>query len=298
MIVERTHYYAKPGRVEATLATRRKACVVRVRIGLPAGAIRTKADPTADGPDVSWELEFPTEEAHRADLAARAASPAFETVRAEMRSNIARFERLFEKHETVLNGWSGDVAVETITFVPAALDFPSQGRTLKGYLWTPPGPGPFPCVVYNHGSGLKEPFEDAALPGIPVLLASWGIACFFPHRHGYGLSPGPHWRSEVPDEPFSEAYNRKIVARLERESEDVRAALSYVRGLSSIDPNRLALMGSSFGGVMTLLAAAAEPELKCAVEFAGAAMNWDRNPLIAARMLEAARALQIGRAHV
>src|SRR5262249_17702913 len=130
MIFERTHYYAKPGCIEATLATRRKACAVRVEIGLPAGAIRTKSDPTADGPDVSWECEFANEEAHRADLAARAASPAFEAVRAEMRGNIARFERLFERRETVLNGWSGDIGVETINCVPAVHELSSQGRTL------------------------------------------------------------------------------------------------------------------------------------------------------------------------
>src|SRR5262249_39567165 len=159
---------------------------VRVQIGLPAGAIRTKSDPTADGPDVAWECAFPTEAAHRADLAARADSPAFEAVRAEMRGNIERVERPFERRETGLDGWSGDVGVETINGAPVTHEFSSHGRSLKAYLWTPPGRGPFPCVVYNHGSGLDEPFADNALPGAPILLASWGMACFFPHRHGYG----------------------------------------------------------------------------------------------------------------
>src|SRR5262249_18071441 len=136
-------------------------------------------------------------------------------------------------------------------------------------------------------------FEDNALPGVPILLTSWGIACLFPHRRGYGLSSGPHWRDECPDEPFSDAYSRQMVARLERESEDVRSALSYARGRARIDRQRIAWMGSWFGGVVTLLAAAAEPQLRCAVEFAGAAMNWDRNPLLARRMLDAARALSV-----
>ena len=48
-------------------------------------------------------------------------------------------------------------------------------------------------------------------------------------------------------------------------------------------------MGSSFGGTNTLLAAAKEPGLRCAVEFAGAAMNWDRNADLAAHMIVAAK---------
>ena len=135
--------------------------------------------------------------------------------------------------------------------------------------------------------GLKEPWEDNAIPGIPVLLASWGIACLFPHRHGYGLSPGPHWRSECPGEPFTPAYNEAIVARLEREALDVLAAYAFLGGQEKIDARRIALMGSSFGGSNTLLAAEREPRARCAVAFASAAMNWDRNPLIADRLLTA-----------
>jgi dienelactone hydrolase len=112
---------------------------------------------------------------------------------------------------------------------------------------------------------------------------------FYPHRHGYGNSPGPDWRSECPGEPFSDGYNRAIVARLERESLDVVAALAFLRTLPAVDAARVAVMGSSFGGVNTLLALEREPALRCGVVFAGAAMNWDRNPLIGERLTAAAR---------
>ena len=59
MIVERTHYYAKPGLSERVLAIRRRASLVRIALGLDAGRIRTKTG--GDGPDVSWECAFPGE---------------------------------------------------------------------------------------------------------------------------------------------------------------------------------------------------------------------------------------------
>lgn len=289
MIIERTHYYAKANQNDAVLALRRRACDVRVAIGLPAGTIRVKADAGADGPDVAWECAFPSKQAHQADLDARAASPDFEAVRAGMRGAIERFERLFEERVAGAGGWAGDIDVGALNHVPTVHDFSSGPHQLKGFLFTPPGDGPFPCMLYNHGSGLVEGHEDNATPGIAVLLNSWGIACFYPHRRGYGFSHGPNWRSECPAPEFSPEYNAQLVKRLGAESDDVLAAFECVRTLPAIDAARIGVMGSSFGGVNTLLAAAREARFRCAVEFAGAAMNWDRNTTIAAYMVEQAK---------
>ena len=68
MIVERTHYYAKPGRTDDVLATRRKASEIRARLGLPQGVISVGAGHEGGGPDVAWECAFPTSEAHQRDL--------------------------------------------------------------------------------------------------------------------------------------------------------------------------------------------------------------------------------------
>jgi hypothetical protein len=94
MIVERTQYFANPGLAAEVLNLRRKACAVRLSIGLPAGEIFVKHS-GGDGsePDVAWQCTFADAAAREADLAARAASSAFESVRVEMRKLYARFER-------------------------------------------------------------------------------------------------------------------------------------------------------------------------------------------------------------
>src|SRR5262245_64720340 len=93
-IVERTQYYAKPGLAAEVLDVRRRASAVRVSIGLPAGEIFVK-HPGGDGgePDVAWQCTFADAAARDADLAARAASAEFESVRVQMRKLYARFER-------------------------------------------------------------------------------------------------------------------------------------------------------------------------------------------------------------
>jgi hypothetical protein len=93
-IVERTHYYAKPRLAAEVLDMRRKASAVRLSIGLPAGEIFVK-HPGGDGsePDVAWQCTFADVAAREADLAARAASAEFESVRIQMRKLYERFER-------------------------------------------------------------------------------------------------------------------------------------------------------------------------------------------------------------
>ena len=94
MIVERTQYFAKLGLAADVLDLRRKACTLRLSIGLPAGEILGK-HPRGDGsePDVAWQCTFGDAAARETDLAARAASAAFESVRVQMRKLLAHFER-------------------------------------------------------------------------------------------------------------------------------------------------------------------------------------------------------------
>jgi len=292
-IIERTHYYAKPGLAAEVLETRRQACTIRLRIGLPAGTIEAQA-PGGDGsaPDVAWSCAFPDAAAHARDLEARAASPEFTAIRARMSSLLAKFERqVFAPADLGLPSGLRTTDLSDHPVVPREIAFESGGFRLKGYLHLPPGKGPFPLMITNHGSAIDKGTEDVSRPGTAALLMSWGIASFLPHRRGYGNSEGPGWREEVSATYGTPEYDAELAARLYRESDDILAALAVLRGQPEIAPDHIGVMGSSFGGTTTLIAASREPSFACAIDFAGAAMNWDRTPALRTLMLEAAKKL-------
>ena len=60
--------------------------------------------------------------------------------------------------------------------------------------------------------------------------------------------------------------------------------------LPEVRADHIGVMGSSFGGINTLLAASKSPGFRCAIEFAGAAMNWDRTPALRELMIDAGAA--------
>ncbi len=290
MYIERTNYYAKPGMADQVLAVRRNACAVRAQLGLPVGAVYTKADAGGAGPDVSWECRFATIAAQEHDMAIRQASAGFSQVRNAVGKVIDRFERHLSRADDAAPDLP-EIRMAGARVVPEQVSFKSGDATLAGFLYLPPGPGPFPCVITNHGSAIEPGTSDLCRPGTASLLLSWGFASFLPHRAGYGSSPGTPWLTDVPAEFGTPEYSHQLAARMDSESEDVIAALDWACDHPAIDPARIAVMGSSFGGTVTLLAAAKTDRFTCAVEFAGAAINWDHTPELRQVMKSATRSL-------
>ena len=292
MIIERTCYLPHPGRFDEVLAARRQASRVRIAIGLRAGTI--SVGKTERGRMVFWEGRFATVDDHEADLAARASSADFEACRARMRDLNQDFDRQIVREDRDAGICAlRDVSLDGVPIAPQELTFESESAclALKGYFYKPPGEGPFPCMITNHGSTIAQGTTDVCRPGIAALLMSWGVASFLPHRRGYGNSPGIPWREQVAAEYGTEEYDERLARRLDDESDDVVAALCAIMRRPEVDPAHIGIMGSSFGGTVTLLAAAKSAQLRCAVEFAGAAMNWERTPHLRALMLDAASRL-------
>jgi carboxymethylenebutenolidase len=165
---------------------------------------------------------------------------------------------------------------------PRVVAFASGPFQLEGYLWEPAGPGPFPAVLYNHGSE-KDP---GSKPVLGAFFTARGYVFFVPHRRGQGLSPGPYISDVVAQAP-PQQQNQVVVDRLVAQADDVVAALTFLFGRSEVDRGRIALAGCSYGGIETLLVAERDVPLRSGVDFAGAAESWADNPILRARLLEA-----------
>jgi hypothetical protein len=75
---------------------------------------------------------------------------------------------------------------------PQIADVRSGELHLKGYFWKPAGPGPFPAILFNHGSGADDPqhtagrtMAEAASDLAPIFLKH-GYAFFYLCRRGPG----------------------------------------------------------------------------------------------------------------
>jgi dienelactone hydrolase len=109
------------------------------------------------------------------------------------------------------------------------VEFPSGGLHCAAWLYRPDADGRRPLVVMAHGfsstrelrlDAYAERFENA---GVAALL--------FDYRH-FGASPG---------EP------RQLID-IKGQHQDYEAAVAYARGLDWVDPDRVALFGTSFSG--------------------------------------------------
>jgi carboxymethylenebutenolidase len=186
------------------------------------------------------------------------------------------------------------VLVSPLAFsAPDIVAFPSGALTLHGVLYKPAGAGPFPAVVYNHGSAAgmlsKEAFDVLG----PV-FANRGWVFFGPYRRGQGLSAaaGPFIGDEIAaaERKGGRAAGAAALARLLETDHlaDQLAALAWLRAQAFVQPYRIAVAGNSFGGIESVLGA--ERGSYCAaIDSAGGAQSWAQAPELRARMIRAVR---------
>jgi carboxymethylenebutenolidase len=160
----------------------------------------------------------------------------------------------------------------------------SDGRELAGFWLLPDGSGPFPAAVFNHGSNGLLP---ASRPGI-LALRDMGYATFAAVRRGHNDQPGTFWLDQVTAPWGSPDMGDQLVSALRAELGDVRAAVNWVAGRPEVDSQRIVMLGSSFGGVLTVLALGEDSALRAGVSFAGPSMSWPDAPALQREMLAAA----------
>jgi dipeptidyl aminopeptidase/acylaminoacyl peptidase len=163
------------------------------------------------------------------------------------------------------------------TAAPALeITFRSRGLLLYGYITKPPGNGPFPAILYNHGSeragGQKDPLRK--------FWSEHGFVFFLPHRSGHGKSQGQYFEDKGKD-------HSRLIRHIEEHAEEVSDGVAYMRRLPYVDKNRMIVGGCSYGGIQTVLAAERGDGLKAALDFAGGAESWASDRALHQRMKRA-----------
>jgi carboxymethylenebutenolidase len=186
---------------------------------------------------------------------------------------------------------------------PEIVEFPSGKLHLKAFLWRPSGQGPFPAILFSHGSGGPDALHTSgmtlteAAEKLGPVFVKHGYVFLFPCRRGQGLSvdQGKFMQDMLKQEETAkgpEARQRLQLALMTGpQQDDTLAALSFLKTLPRVDPRRIGLVGHSFGGQLTLLAAERDQNLRAAVTFGAAANSWAKSPELRNRLLTAVDSL-------
>jgi dienelactone hydrolase len=165
----------------------------------------------------------------------------------------------------------------------------SNGYTLAGCIIRPAGAGPFPAVIYNHGSE-KDP-RRCGPPELARAYLEHGYAFFAFQRHGHGQSPGDYIvdlekRQSAASGPA--ARGQASVALHEAYNRDVVGAVEWLLRRPEIDRRRVVMTGVSYGGIQTLLTAEKGLGIRAFIPFAPGAMSW-ANQALDQRLVQAVR---------
>jgi dienelactone hydrolase len=174
---------------------------------------------------------------------------------------------------------------------PDTLIVRSGGLALRALLWRPIGRGPFPAVLFNHGSyGSADLLPPADPNAVGPVFASHGYVFMFPFRRGIGLSGDQGTADGDLMDSAMASYgpalrNQVQLGLLEGEElTETLAALEVLRRQPEVNRHLVAVAGHSFGGSLALLMAERDSTLRAVLVFAGAAASWDRSPSLRARL--------------
>ena len=142
-------------------------------------------------------------------------------------------------------------------------------------VYRPPGDGPFPLVVFNHGRAVeaKRASQGRYRPETAArYLVAKGFVVLVPNRIGYWETYGsfdPEYSGCKSIEPMSIAASDQVLATVE-----------FAKTLPYVDASRWVVMGQSVGGLTTVATVARAPAgLLGGINFSGGTGgNPDVNP--------------------
>ncbi len=141
---------------------------------------------------------------------------------------------------------------------------------LEATLYKPEGHGPFPLLIFNHGStgpGKTPVKQTLRWESFGKLFTPWEFVVLAPMRRGRGQSDGdyeePYWCSDA-----------EVDRGIKNAIQDLDAVFAYVKSLPYIDSSRIVLSGVSRGGILSVVYAAERPaSVKAVINFVGGWMG-------------------------
>ena len=165
-------------------------------------------------------------------------------------------------------GLAGAVSLQPLPegkFTEQVLMLPVQTASttvgLETTVYRPPGPGPFPVLVMNHGKARGNPRnqERDRFLAISREFVKRGYAVVIPMRTGFSHSGGQY---------VDDGCN--MTSNGQKQAKDVQGVIDYLVRQPWVDSNRLLLAGQSQGGLATLAFGTRNaPGVRGLINFAG-----------------------------
>jgi dipeptidyl aminopeptidase/acylaminoacyl peptidase len=126
-----------------------------------------------------------------------------------------------------------------------------DGLEMQGLITLPQGSPPFPLIVDVHG-GPVSAYQDSWPRTLTALLLSRGYAIFQPNPRG-------SWGR-------GRDFAERVVGDMGgADAQDILVGMDHVLGLGLADPERIGVMGGSYGGFMAALLPCMDQRFKAAV---------------------------------
>ncbi len=145
----------------------------------------------------------------------------------------------------------------------------SDGTRMAGDLYLPKkrkDGEKFPAIVLCAGTGGTKGGTQARLA--PIFASKGYVALAFDYR-GWGMSDNqlmalePQPRPDANNEMSIRVKALRWQMNYSDQTEDIRAAISFVAGESAVDKDRIGIWGSSYGGGLVTWMTANDPRVKC-----------------------------------
>lgn len=177
-----------------------------------------------------------------------------------------------------LPGLAQQAMTEQVLMVPVSVD--NKNVRLEVRIYRPQGEGPFPTLIFNHGStgSGRDPSQfkrPIAFPALAAYFVAHGWAVVVPARRGRAGSEGLYDEGFKRDRTQGYACDPALsLPGAERALRDIAASMEAIEKLPFVDPNRMAMGGTSRGGVLSIAYAGLHPDqLRGVINFVGGWMG-------------------------